>query len=160
VLRFDDDQDPGIVRGVLTVELPDYDRDLVLNVWGILQSPPAPGANTDAKSANAEPESETTESASDSADTDVGDSSTGDANAANKEAPTDSSSDASRERASPDQPDKAGPQVGEPPAPPPGIGPLLKWSTATEGSVHGYQIFRSDSADGPFVLQNARTIPA
>jgi hypothetical protein len=162
VLHFDDDQDPGIVRGVLSVELPDYDRDLALNVWGILQSPPAPGANTDAKSANAEPKSETTESASDSADTDAGDSRTGDANTANKEALTkpDSSSDASRERASPDHPDKTGSQAGEPPAPPPGTGPLLKWSTATEGSVHGYQIFRSDSADGPFVLQNARTIPA
>lgn len=159
VLHFDDDQDPGIVRGVLSVELPDYDRDLALNVWGILQSPPAPGANTDAESANAKPESATTESAPDSVETD-GESGTGDANAANKEAPTDSSSDASRERASPNQPDKAGPQAGEPPAPPPGTGPLLKWSTATEGSVHGYQIFRSDSADGPFVLQNVRTIPA
>src|SRR5690606_7078592 len=121
VLHFDDDQEPGIVRGVLSVELPDYDRDLALNVWGILQSPPAPGANTDTESANAKPESATTESAPDSAETD-GESGTGDANAANKESPigSDSSSGASRERASPNQPDKAGPQAGEPPTPPPG----------------------------------------
>src|SRR5690606_7576454 len=72
VLHFDDDQKPGIVRGVLSVELPDYDRDLALNVWGILQSPPAPGAGTDAESANGKPESEANAPAPDSTATDTG----------------------------------------------------------------------------------------
>jgi hypothetical protein len=74
----------------------------------------------------------------------------------------DASSKSAPERASPAQTpqerDKAYSRAINPPTPPPGTGPLLKWSTATEDSVHGYQIFRSDSADGPFVLQNAKTL--
>jgi hypothetical protein len=44
--------------------------------------------------------------------------------------------------------------------PPPGNGPLLKWSVANETTVHGYQIFRSANAEGPFLLLNRPTIPA
>jgi hypothetical protein len=44
--------------------------------------------------------------------------------------------------------------------PPPGNGPLLKWSVANETAVHGYQIFRSANADGPFLLLNRPTIQA
>jgi hypothetical protein len=33
---------------------------------------------------------------------------------------------------------------------PPGAGPLLKWMIGQQQAVYGYQVFRSDTADGPF----------
>lgn len=39
-------------------------------------------------------------------------------------------------------------------APPPGNGPLLRWSVANDGSVHGYIIYRADAEDGPFLRVN------
>ncbi len=45
-------------------------------------------------------------------------------------------------------------------APPPGTGPLLKWSVKDERVVYGYQVFRAGSAEGPFVLLNVPAIPA
>jgi hypothetical protein len=44
--------------------------------------------------------------------------------------------------------------------PPPGNGPLLKWTVANGQLIHGFQFFRAESEDGPFVLQNAKTLPA
>jgi hypothetical protein len=44
--------------------------------------------------------------------------------------------------------------------PPPGDGPLLKWSVANAGSVYGFQIFRSDSETGPFLLMNPKPVHA
>ena len=40
----------------------------------------------------------------------------------------------------------------------PGSGPLLRWSVANIGAVHGFQIFRSNSEDGPFLLINPTII--
>ncbi|HEX5123421.1 MAG TPA: hypothetical protein VFV97_09245 [Rhodanobacteraceae bacterium] len=37
---------------------------------------------------------------------------------------------------------------------PPGEGPLLKWTIANQSSVHGYQVFRGESATGPFKLMD------
>jgi hypothetical protein len=45
-------------------------------------------------------------------------------------------------------------------AAPAGRGPLLKWSVTDDGGVHGYQVYRSSSESGPFVLVNVTTIPA
>ena len=42
---------------------------------------------------------------------------------------------------------------------PPGEGPLLKWTIAHQDSVHGYQVFRGDSPDGPFEPMDAHMIP-
>jgi hypothetical protein len=42
---------------------------------------------------------------------------------------------------------------------PPGTGPLLKWTIGQQEGVHGYQIFRGESADGPFRLMEPRVIP-
>jgi len=42
---------------------------------------------------------------------------------------------------------------------PPGTGPLLKWTIAQQASVHGYQVFRADAADGPFMLMEPHIIP-
>jgi len=41
---------------------------------------------------------------------------------------------------------------------PPGEGPLLKWTIGQQQGVHGYQIFRGDSAEGPFQLMEPRVI--
>jgi hypothetical protein len=165
VLHLDDDQKPGIVRGVLAVELPDYDRDLALNVWGILQSPPAPGSDADNESSKPKPKPETKAHDTDTVGTKAEEPVPADADVAKSDPSSvaaDASSKSAPERASPAQTpqerDKAYSRAINPPTPPPGTGPLLKWSTATEDSVHGYQIFRSDSADGPFVLQNAKTL--
>jgi hypothetical protein len=45
-------------------------------------------------------------------------------------------------------------------APPPGNGPLLKWTVANGLLVYGFQIFRAEKEDGPFVLQNSPTMRA
>lgn len=38
--------------------------------------------------------------------------------------------------------------------------PFLKWSVADDSGVHGYQVFRAERADGPFLLQNESLIKA
>jgi len=56
------------------------------------------------------------------------------------------------------------PASTEPPPPlkvqpdPPGEGPLLKWTIANQKSVHGYQVFRGDSANGPFAVMKPELI--
>lgn len=45
-------------------------------------------------------------------------------------------------------------------APPPGNGPLLKWSVANEGTVYAYIIYRADSETGPFVRVNKDLVRA
>jgi hypothetical protein len=42
---------------------------------------------------------------------------------------------------------------------PPGTGPLLKWTIGQQKVVHGYQVFRGDSANGPFTLMQPQVIP-
>jgi hypothetical protein len=44
-------------------------------------------------------------------------------------------------------------------ADPPGTGPLLKWTIGEQTSVHGYQILRGNSANGPFTLMDPPVIP-
>ena len=44
--------------------------------------------------------------------------------------------------------------------PPPGTGPLLKWTVANGASIHGFQVFRSGNDNGPFVLLNPKSIPS
>jgi|GEM_PF-3698850 len=39
-------------------------------------------------------------------------------------------------------------------------GPMLKWQVLEEGGVYGYQIFRSEKEEGPYVRLNDRTILA
>lgn len=42
--------------------------------------------------------------------------------------------------------------------PPAGTGPLLKWAIANGRTIYGFQIFRADKEQGPFVLANASAI--
>ena len=41
---------------------------------------------------------------------------------------------------------------------PSGTGPLLKWSVANGRTIYGFQIFRAESEEGSFVLQNTTTL--
>lgn len=43
-------------------------------------------------------------------------------------------------------------------APPPGTGPLLRWSVANDGSVYGYIIYRADDEHGSFLRVNKNLI--
>ena len=43
---------------------------------------------------------------------------------------------------------------------PPGKGPLLKWTVANGRLIYGFQIFRAESEEGPFVLHSSTTIRA
>ncbi|MBC6942852.1 MAG: hypothetical protein DWB45_09030 [Xanthomonadales bacterium] len=45
-------------------------------------------------------------------------------------------------------------------APPPGDGPLLKWTASSLDTVYGFQIFRADSEQGPFLLINPKPVLA
>ncbi len=45
-------------------------------------------------------------------------------------------------------------------APLPGTGPRLKWTVANGLTLYGFQIFRSTSPDGPFLLQNVPVLRA
>jgi hypothetical protein len=45
-------------------------------------------------------------------------------------------------------------------APPPGNGPLIRWSVAHQTSIYGYVIYRGDSEDGPMVRLNKEIIAA
>jgi hypothetical protein len=151
VLHLDDAQKPGIVNGKLDVALPDAGRDLLLDVWAIVQAPQRPQvAGNDKPDADAQPAA----SKPATSPAAVVPPKAGDADAASTATSAAAASAAAGGTAATREARPAEPGV------PPGTGPLLKWATADEGSVHGYQIYRSDKADGPFVLQTAHTIPA
>jgi hypothetical protein len=42
--------------------------------------------------------------------------------------------------------------------PPPGVGPLLRWSVANQLPVFGYIVYRADAEAGPFLRVNKETI--
>jgi len=44
--------------------------------------------------------------------------------------------------------------------PPPGKGPLLRWSVANDATIHGYIIYRSDAERGPFLRVNKDLVRA
>jgi len=43
---------------------------------------------------------------------------------------------------------------------PPGNGPLLRWHVANGRNIHGFQIYRGESEQGPFVLLNRPSLPS
>jgi hypothetical protein len=133
---FADSQPAGLTRGKLDVELPDSGRHLHIRYWGLLQNDAAANAST---SPMPMPPQE-------------------DISAPWTEGVVDSVNAPVYALPGEDPLDKAEP--GPPPSkdPPVGAGPLLKWNVADESGAYGYQVFRGDSADGPFVLQNERLI--
>lgn len=123
------DQVAGPVRGNMTVQLPDYSKQLSIAIWGVLQALPAKGAAG------------------------------GSANNATARASDDKSNETVVPAPAPTPPAESSAESAAA-APPAGRGPLLKWSVADDGGVYGYQIFRSDSESGSFVLVNPKTVPA
>lgn len=130
-LTLEEGQPPGIAVGRIIVELPQFDRSLSVDVQGLLAQPEVPAGQEGGGQAYASPKPELIISQ-----------------------PEDPASpDASEGGAA------TGVRAVSPVrAPPPGEGPLLKWAVREEGSVHGYQVFRADSEEGPFVLLNVPTI--
>jgi hypothetical protein len=134
-VRFDDLQPAGLTRATLDIELPDQHRHMNVRIWGFLLN--------DAKSAEAH--------------TVLPAPPQPDFSAPWTEGIVDSVNAPVYALPTVDPFDVVGGQ--RPPIePPPGTGPLLKWQTASEGGVYGYQIFRGDSETGPFLLQNTRIL--
>lgn len=109
-------QPTGSLKGIMSVELPDYKRTLPIATWGFL----VPKDYKVRKFGEDAAQSPASAGATDMA---------GALEAATREKPVD-------------------------PPPPAGDGPLLKWTVANAGTVYGFQIFRSESESGPFVLLN------
>jgi len=131
-LRIGNDQPTGSIGGVVTVDLPDYKRKLPIYVWGMLV-----GANTQVKDFNKEMQRAAELQAS---------KGTG----AESRVALDNRIDLT-------QAIKQGVAKADA-APPPGKGPLLKWSVAHEELVHGYVIYRADAEAGPYLRVNKDTI--
>lgn len=128
-LRIADAQPTGEVSGIVSVDLPDYKRKLPIYVWGMLV-----GAKTEVK--DFQKEMERVAAAKGSAESRV----------------------AAGSRIDLKQAIKQGVADAAPPAPPPGNGPLLKWSAAHEELVYGYLIYRADSEAGPYLRMNKDAI--
>lgn len=132
-LRIGDDQTTGEVGGIVSVDLPDYKRKLPIYVWGMLV-----GANTQVKDFNKEMEKVAEQRAKAGGESKVDGGSKIDLKQAIKQSIASAAA----------------------PEPPPGHGPLLKWSVAHEELVFGYAIYRADAEAGPFLRINDETISA
>ncbi len=158
MLHISDDQKPGVVRGTLTIELPDAGRNLAVKVWAILQAAQSPEtAQREAKNSVTEASNKKSNASPQPAKAAIANAVEGSRKSPSPEHAVTLAGE-SRTKSGAPQASKRAPAPMEPP--PPGTGPLLKWSTSDEGSVHGYQIYRSDSKNGPFVLQDRKTIRA
>ena len=135
-LTIGESQPPGMAEGKIIVELPQFKRSLFVGVQGLLTQP-ATAASSDAEGA----------------DQSSGPSETPQARVVVSKPEEQPTQGTKTEDAG------ANEAAVHPASPPPqGEGPLLKWAVRDESSVHGYQIFRASSEEGPFVLINATTI--
>ena len=130
------DQPFGQIHGSVLADLPDYNKQLAVNVWGLYVK-----KDTVVKDLN----EETSKAAA----------------AANAQAARDDGlkgglSKALQTATAPKQ-DVA---PATPPPPPPGHGPLVRWSVANENLVHGYLIYRADAENGPYKRMTTPAIPA
>lgn len=118
-LMISPDQPQGRIDGVITIDLPDYGRSLPVPVLGMLLDP-----KVEIHDMNKELEKA-------------------------REARGDATSKVESPKAPPiDIKQAISDKVREPEAPPPGNGPLLRWTVANEGSIYGYMIYRADTKDG------------
>jgi hypothetical protein len=136
---FSEGQHVGAARATLDVELPDQHRHMNLRLWGTLHtatSAAAPDGGPMPQVPTADLSAPWTEGIVDSVNAPV--------------------------YAVPRLNDPLDVTGGPPPPtePPAGVGPLLKWQTANESGVYGYQVFRGESENGPFLLQNAAILRA
>lgn len=123
-LSIADDQPFGQIHGAVLVDLPDFGKQLSVSVWGLHIK-----HDTIVKDLN----EESTKAEQGAASPVAGNP----ANALDK---------ALKAATSPQPVASAAP----PAPPPPGHGPLVRWSVANENLVHGYLIYRGDGENGPF----------
>ncbi len=136
-ILFSDTQRAGATRATLEIDLPDQGRHMNVRLWGMLHnatSAAAPDGGAMPQVATPDLSAPWTEGIVDSVNAPV--------------------------YAVPQANDPMDVVGGPPPPtePPAGSGPLLKWATASESGVYGYQVFRGDSESGPFILQNAAVL--
>jgi hypothetical protein len=129
--RIGEDQPTGPIGGVITVDLPDYETKLPIYVWGMLV-----GAKTVVKDFQKEMEREA--EARGGAESRVSQTNHIDLKQAIKQ----------------------GVMGNADAIPPPGKGPLLKWSVMHEELVYGYIVYRADTEAGPYLRVNKETIRA
>lgn len=129
-MRVSDEQPKGPIAAEVRVELPDFERVLPIRAWGMY-------VDKDTKVRNFNDEIKQ------SAQT----STTGQMSSVGPEAKFDVKKILEQ-------------KATESLTPPPGTGPLLKWSVAHEESIHGYAVYRSSSESGPFVRINEHIIRA
>lgn len=120
-IQVSNKQKPGTLMGDVAITLPEYSKELVVSIWGVLQGPP-PDAERMTAAKSAQPRVDPMAAPP----------------AKQIEAPPGSAS-----------------FVGGPHR-----GPVLKWQVADDIGVHGYQVFRSTSESGPFMLITVPSIPA
>jgi len=125
-----EDQQPGSIKGHVWIELPEFHQRLHLAVWGLLVPKDSKVKNLDEMRAAQETVSGEGQSPTKSLDL--------------QHAVKAAVSTAANTNV----------------APPPGTGPLLKWTIANGQAIHGFQIFRSSDENGPFVLLNQKSIPS
>jgi len=126
----DNKQQQGRLVGKLLVDLPDFERTLPIEVVGMLLAP-----DTKVHDLNAEMEKRAVGGATSEA---LGTGLTGSVDL--QQALVRASS--------------------EDLVPPPGEGPLLRWSVANDATIHGYIIYRSDAEHGPFLRVNKDLVRA
>ncbi|GAA0705835.1 hypothetical protein [Dokdonella soli] len=130
-LRVTNDQALGRLQGVLNVELPDFKRTLPIEVVGMLLSPEVKVHDFNEEVEKAREAKGAAQSVAASPTQPKGiDITQAIKQTVNKEADV----------------------------PPPGKGPLLRWSVANEGSIYGYIVYRADAETGPFLRINKEMI--
>lgn len=138
----------GMRKAVLRVELPSFKRELPIQLWGYLTND-APGSTMVGTS----PLTQATGKETPDAQTGV---TTSSAKGVEGRITSQSTRPDSQEHLATPLGTRGDKQELPPPA---GTGPLLKWSVANEKALYGFQVFRSDSESGPFVLLNVPAIP-
>lgn len=129
-LKISDQQPAGSIKGKISIELPDFKQRLTIAVWGLIVSKDVRIKSVDdIQSANAAGGGKSVES---------------------QKFQNGTPSDLHKALES------AFHQASD--VPPAGSGPLLKWSVANGSQIYGFQVFRSSSETGPFVLINSPTI--
>lgn len=128
-LLVSSDQATGVLSGVLRLNLAEYGKSIPIYVWGMLLKP-------ETKIVDLAEEMEKTNSLKDASD--------GNSPPRNVDIKS-VLRDSVRPR-----------PVAE--DPPPGNGPLVKWTVANEDLLYGYLIYRSESEAGPFLRANKNII--
>lgn len=130
-LSVSDEQPKGVIRGTLRVELPKLARNFPIGLWGMMVSRTTRVEDLNEKLVERAKKSVANGEESSVEHVDIG--------------------SLLKESVNPTP-------ASVPHALPKGKGPLLKWQVANGVSVYGFQVFRSEAEDGPFVRVNGASI--